>query len=298
MDVLAALAVAVAVFAAVIAVTQMRSRPQRIAQRLERLDRETPLDRNEILALPFSDRAVSPTVRRLGAVATAVLPTRVVAGIDRRLMYAGRPVSLRGFLAMQVLAVASTVGFVLLLLSSEQTGRTLLVMLVLCGAFALAPITWLRLRVAARRQAILRALPDAVDLMVTTVEAGLGIDGALAEVGQETAGPLGEELRTTMRETTLGRSRREALQRLIDRTHVAELRSFVGALIQAEQSGIPIGQVLRVQAAQMRIRRRQLAEAAAQRAPVKMILVLVILVLPAMLLFVVGPAFMRMSDAI
>ena len=131
---------------------------------------------------------------------------------------------------------------------------------------------------------------------MTTVEAGLGLDAALSEVGHETEGPLGEELRLTVRETTLGRSRRDALTRLIERTDVPELKTFVQAVIQAEQTGIPVGQVLRTQAAQIRLKKRQRAEAEAQRAPVKMVVVLALLVLPAMLLMVIGPAGIRMTE--
>jgi len=99
-----------------------------------------------------------------------------------------------------------------------------------------------------------------------------------------------------VRETTLGRSRRDALQRLIERTEVPELKTFVQSLIQAEQTGIPIGQVLRTQAEQVRLKKRQRAEVQAQRAPVKMVVVLVTMVLPSMLLLVMGPAVMRMAD--
>jgi tight adherence protein C len=163
---------------------------------------------------------------------------------------------------------------------------------------AVVPLYWLRIRVAARKRAILKALPDAVDLVVTTVEAGMSIDGALAEVGSETGGPLGDELRLAVRETALGRSRREALLRVVDRTDVPDLRTFIQSIVQAEQTGIPVGQVLRTQADQLRLKKRQRAEAEAQRAPIKMIVVLVTMVLPSMLIMVMGPALIRMADSL
>ena len=170
--------------------------------------------------------------------------------------------------------------------------------LVLALLMALVPLYWLRIKFSARKRALVKAFPDAVDLIVTSVEAGLGIEAALSEVGNETRGPLGDELRMAVRETTLGRSRRDSLQRLVDRTGVPEIKAFVQSLIQAEQTGIPIGQVLRTQAGQVRLKRRQRAEADAQRAPIKMILVLVVFVLPSMLLMVMGPAIMRIGDKI
>ncbi len=225
-----------------------------------------------------------------------LLPASVVRSFERRLVLAGEPISLHAFVAVQITAVVFA-GLVLLSgFKSVQTAVQALGVIAVALLLALLPTYWLHLRVAARKRAILKALPDAVDLIVTTVEAGLALDAALAEVGRETRGPLGEELRLTVRETTLGRSRRDALARLNDRTQVAELRTFVQAIVQAEQTGIPVGQVLRTQAAQIRLKRRQRAETEAQRAPVKMVVVLALLVLPAMLLLVIGPAVIRMGD--
>jgi tight adherence protein C len=231
-------------------------------------------------------------------VSSAVLPNSIVDSLQEKLIQAGEPISVQAFLVAELVAIGAGVLWVLFGLAAGPSGLAFLAVFGGGALIALLPIYWLRIRVGMRKKAILKALPDAVDLIVTTVEAGLAIDAALAEVGHETKGPLGEELRLTMRETTLGRSRRDALLRLIERTHVAELKTFVQSIIQAEQTGIPVGQVLRTQAAQIRLKKRQAAEAEAQRAPVKMVVVLVVLVLPSMLLMVMGPAIMRMGDAI
>jgi tight adherence protein C len=298
MDIVAAAATSLAVFVLVLALVRPGRGARALEQRFGNLERGAPLEREDLLALPFGERVATPLARRLARVGSLVFPARVVAALDRRLMLAGRPATVSGFLTLQSILAASGLLLVFMALTTAKSGVMLAAWLGSGVLVALVPIYWLRIKVAARRTAILRALPDAIDLMVTTVEAGMGIDGALHEVGNDTPGPLGEELRQTVRETTLGRSRRDAMQRLVDRTETPELKSFIQSLMQAEQTGIPIGQVLRVQADQMRLRRRQAAESAAQRAPVKMILVLITLVLPAMLMFVMGPAMMRMRDVI
>jgi tight adherence protein C len=237
-----------------------------------------------------------PFFGRLGFLASRLFPTTVLGSLEAKLVQAGEPTTVAAFVAVQAVAIALALAIAILGLSSAS-GMGLLFLVVATVAIAGLPLYWLRARVKARKTAILKALPDALDLIVTTVEAGLGIDAALAEVGHETTGPLGEELRLTVRETTLGRSRRDALLRLIDRTQVPELKSFVQSIIQAEQAGVPIGQVLRTQAEQMRLRKRQWAEAEAQRAPIKMIVILVFFILPSMMLMIMGPAVMRITDS-
>lgn len=295
LEILAALCAFAAVFVTIYTlVTPARS--SALPDRLNRFDRSAQPGRKELLAAPFSARVGAPVLSGARNTVARLLPASVVRGFEQRLIVAGEPISLHAFLAVEISAVILG-GLVLLSgFKSIHTPIQALAVIAIALLLGLLPIYWLRLRVAARKKAILKALPDAVDLIVTTVEAGLGLDAALAEVGRETRGPLGEELRLTVRETTLGRSRRDALARLNERTQVPELRTFVQAIIQAEQTGIPVGQVLRTQAAQIRLRKRQSAETEAQRAPVKMVVVLALLVLPAMLLLVIGPAVIRMSE--
>ncbi len=294
MELLAALAAAAAVFIAVYTLASP-ARPRSFAARLDRLERGNISDREAVLARPFTQRVGVPLFTRLKDSAGKLLPHSVVAGFERRLMLAGDPISVHAFTAVEVGALGAAA--LLALLSLARADEPIFMAAMLGGALILAlmPIYWLRIKVSQRKAALFKALPDAVDLIVTTVEAGLAIDASLAEVGHETQGPLGDELRLAVRETTLGRTRRDALLRLNDRTQVPELRTFIQSIIQAEQTGIPLGQVLRTQAAQIRLRRRQRAEAQAQRAPVKMVLVLVLLVLPTMLMMVMGPALMRLN---
>lgn len=294
MIVLAVVCGAAAVFIGVLALAGAKS--PAVPARLNRLERTVPGDRDELLAEPFAARVGMPVAQRLRNLVTRLLPGSWVSGIEYRLMLAGEPLSVHAMLTVQVVAVAAGVFVAFVAVTGGGGAPRIAATLVAGVVLAVMPLYWLRIRVAARKRALLKALPDAVDLIVTTVEAGLGLDAALSEVGHETEGPLGEELRLTVRETTLGRSRRDALTRLIERTDVPELKTFVQAVIQAEQTGIPVGQVLRTQAAQIRLKKRQRAEAEAQRAPVKMVVVLALLVLPAMLLMVIGPAGIRMTE--
>ena len=295
MELLAAITAALAVFLGVFTLVTP-SRPASMTNRLDRLDRGDRSDREAKLATPFATRVTRPILGKVRRGAGSVLPASLVSAIERRILVAGDPISLHAFLSLQLAFVCGSLVLWFIALSRGPSGIQLVIALVAPPALMVLPLWWLRFRVLGRQKLLVKALPDAVDLIVTTVEAGLAIDAALAEVGRETDGPLGEELRLTVRETTLGRSRRDALTRLIERTQVPELKTFVQSLIQAEQSGIPIGQVLRTQADQVRLKRRQRAEAQAQRAPVKMVVVLVTLVLPSMLLLVMGPAIMRMAE--
>ena len=156
---------------------------------------------------------------------------------------------------------------------------------------------WLMGRVKRRRKEIWRALPDAFDLITASVEAGLGIDAAFNRVIEKVHGPFAEELTRTMREITMGRSRRDAFLDMTDRTGVEELRSLVNSIIQAESMGISIGGVIRVQTGVIRVKRRQRAEEQAFKAPIKMVFPLVFFIFPAIMMVIGGPAVIQMKGA-
>jgi tight adherence protein C len=158
------------------------------------------------------------------------------------------------------------------------------------------PLFWLRTAVRSRQRLIVKGLPDAMDLVTTCVEAGLGLDAALARVSEQMKGPLAKEFSQTLREVSMGRLRREALSDLGERTGVPELISFVNAVIQAEQLGVSIAHVLKVQSDQMRMRRRQRAEQLAHEAPIKMMFPLVLCIFPAFMLVILGPAVIRIGQ--
>src|SRR6266545_2155735 len=244
-----------------------------------------------------ADRPSSLTVRvlvplgdSLGATLQALLPTNMVAGIEKRLVRAGQPVTLGGFLAAMALVEATLAGFAFLMLASSGGGKMGLMILglsLVIGIFM--PKVWLDNRVKHRQKEILKSLPDAFDLITTCVEAGLGLEAALAKVAEKTPGPFGEELAVSLREVSLGKLRRDALKELSDRTGVPDLSSFINAVIQAESMGTSIAAVLRVQAETMRTKRRQRAEQQAQAAPIKMMFPLVLCIFPTLFIVILGP---------
>ncbi|MCW2775119.1 MAG: type secretion system protein, partial [Nocardioides sp.] len=172
------------------------------------------------------------------------------------------------------------------------------VLLVVAGAVLgfFSPGLYLYQRTYDRSERIRRDLPDAIDLLTISVEAGLGFDAAVQQVARNTEGPLADELARVLREMQLGQGRAAALRALAERTEVAELRSFVGAMVQADTLGIPIAQVLRVQSAEIRVKRRQHAEEKAQQVPVKMTVPLIFCILPCLFVVVLGPAVLNIMD--
>ena len=141
-----------------------------------------------------------------------------------------------------------------------------------------------------------RALPDALDLLTISVEAGLGFDAAVAKVARNTTGPLAQEFARLLQEMQIGVGRMEAMRAMAERTSMKDLRSFCLAMVQADNLGVPIGRVLRVQSKEMRVKRRQRAEEKAQQVPVKIMIPLVLFILPCLFLVVGGPAALAMID--
>jgi len=141
-----------------------------------------------------------------------------------------------------------------------------------------------------RSERIRRELPDALDLLVISVESGLGFDAALSQVARNTEGPLAGEFFRVLQEMQLGTGRSDAMRALADRTDVSDLKAFITAMVQADAFGIPVANVLRIQAREMRIRRSQRAEESAQKVPVKILFPLVFCILPALFVVILGPA--------
>jgi tight adherence protein C len=246
------------------------------------------------LSRPFADRTIKPAFARLLAMLSRLAPQRNLEEIQWKLEVAGRP---HGWTVMDVVGLrvlsALLLGlafFLLLGLGSSSLGSRLL----LAAAFGVVgfyvPVLWLNLRMSQRRTAILRALPDGLDMLNVCVGAGLGFDAALSRVGDRWQSPLADEFNRVVAEIRLGKVRRQALTDLAARSDVSEMESFVSAIVQADQLGVSIAKVLRTQAEQMRIIRRQRAEELARQATIKMLFPLVFLIFPALLAVLLGPA--------
>lgn len=226
--------------------------------------------------------------RPLGAQLVKLLPHRWFQRIDRLIVVAGEPLSSATFLLLWTTVFLGAV-MVGIWLSSWWS-----LLWIALGAYA--PLLWLRRRADRRRRQISKDLPDAIDLMVTCVEAGLGLDAALIRVGEATEGPLGSEIQRTLREVAVGRSRQDALLDLATRSQVADLESVIRPIVQAERSGVSIGAAMRVQAQSLRVRRRQRAQEAAQKIPAKMTLVIAAFFIPTVMLIAIAPAIFSLIE--
>jgi tight adherence protein C len=242
---------------------------------------------------PFYERVMRPTVQRL-----AKLGRRqeggMIARIDGKLERAGYPGGLRGadWVGVKLLSLIAfaVIAFLLGLLLTGTFITALLALLVGGAVGYLAPEFWLGKKIAARSMAMVLQLPDALDLLTISVEAGLGFDAALAKCVEKMEGPLVDEFRQALAEVRMGRTRREALRDVATRADAQPVSNFIGAIVQAEQLGVPIAKVLQIQSNQLRIERRQRAEEAAAKAPVKMLFPMVGCIFPTIFIVILGPA--------
>jgi tight adherence protein C len=261
------------------------------------LDRPPTLEELE-LSQPFSERVLIPLLEGLADLAKRINPQGGMENVQHQLDLAGNPYgwSPTQFLGFRFLAalLLGGLGVVVLILAK---GMALPRRLVLTGIMAVGgyylPSLWLRSKTSSRQREIARSLPDALDLLTICVEAGLGFDGAIARVAEKWDDALSKEFRRVLQEVQLGKLRREALRGMSNRIEVQEVSTFVAAIVQAEELGVSIAKVLRIQADEMRRRRRQRAEELARQAPIKMLPAIAFLIFPAIFVVLLGPAVIQ-----
>lgn len=241
----------------------------------------------------FAERVTRPAFRAVMRVVSQVLPAGIKEKLTWKLTLAGDPFSLSTLLIIWGAAIGLLPVIYLLLVRVGGGGfgvmQWLVLAIVIVAGFYI-PNMWLKAKAKQRQKNILRSLPDAIDLLTTSVEAGLGIDAALGQVAEKVKGPISVELRRVLCDMAMGSARRDALRAFADRTQVPDIQQFVNAVVQAEQMGVTLGQVIRVQADQMRVKRRQRAQQQAYKAPVKMVFPLVLFIFPAIFVVILGPA--------
>jgi tight adherence protein C len=253
-----------------------------------------PQEMKKELDAPFSERVLVPLLASAQGLGRRLTPADANVRIHQKLELAGNP---RGWTADRV-SSGKVVGFFAALIGSLLFSLTLgLPMLVALGVVVsasvagyMAPNLYLYQQAYNRAELMQRALPDAIDLLTISVESGLGFDAAVAQVARNTEGPLAEEFARMLQEMQIGRGRSEALRSLADRTNMPDVRGFVSAMVQADAFGIPVGQVLRVQSSEIRVKKRQWAEEQAQKVPVKILIPLIFCILPCLFIAVLGPA--------
>jgi tight adherence protein C len=253
------------------------------------------------LSDPFADRVIKPILKNIANAFARLTPRRNVENIQHNLDLAGNPyrwtpvefTGLRLVAAVLFAVVALGLTFV-----AHTPLRNQIFAIAMAGAMGyFVPTIWLTLRIRSRKTAILKALPDALDLLTISVEAGLGFDAAMTKVTEKWTNELSLAFTRVLVEIQMGTLRREALRGMADRADVPDLTSFVAAIIQADQLGVSLARVLHIQSEQMRIRRRQRAEELAHQAPIKMMIPLVFLIFPALFVVLLGPALPSLRSA-
>jgi tight adherence protein C len=263
-------------------------------------DTEAELDAySERLSEPLAPRLLKPAGRTVGGWVRGLLPGNYLERIRHKLVIAGLADRLgpEEFVALQAIGIAA--GMLTGLLASALFGwwgtGSVRALVVFAVAGAVAPVQWLQKNREARQRSVRRDLPDVLDLLAISVEAGVGLEGAIEVVGEHFDSPLALEMRRMLREMELGVPRRTALQNLKNRIEVPDVSAFILSLIQADALGMPIGRVLRAQAAEMRVKRRQWARERAAKLPVKILFPLIMFILPALFVVVLGPAVISIS---
>jgi tight adherence protein C len=278
--------------------SQLQSRLEEFSQKGEAVN----LEKIE-LAQPFQERVIFPIARKLGEIAIRFTPQNALQDISHKLELAGSPARLDPtlLLAGQFIAMVIFAGLIVLVFSVGQTrlpaGQLVLIALAfgLLGFFF--PQLWLTSKINRRQKDIRRAMPDALDLLTICVEAGLGFDAAMSKVSEKWQTELSLAFARVIQEIQLGKLRREALRDMADRIGISEMTSFVAAVIQSESLGVSLAKVLRIQSDQMRVRRRQLAEEEAHKAPIKMLLPMGLLIFPSLMIVLLTPAALKLVSS-
>lgn len=294
---LLALVVAVGVMMIFIGLARTPSRADTaltVQQRLSAYGGEKPLTVDELeLQRPFSERVLRPSIERLGAMLSRSTPQKARQDLLNKLELAGHPGNLtpEDFAAVRLVA-AAVLAAIGLLVGLLMGNPVYLVISLVAGTILgyYLPVIWLRQKVDGRRAEVQKGLPDALDLLVICVDAGLGFDAALARVTDKYKNALSELLSKALREVSLGRPRLEALDEMGRNSGVEDLHNFIQAVIQSEQFGTGIGKILRIQADEMRRRRRQRAQERGAQATLKMMMPMVGCIFPTLWIVLLGPA--------
>lgn len=265
------------------------------------MTQKNKLEFNEDLEKDFSARILNPMKSRFSTMIQKYTPLKQISTIERKLDYAGRPYNWNAsdYLTYQygtTIAIAVFALVIAWLSGASVINRIMALLLGFIGGYIFFEMI-MENRIRTRKKEIEKALPDVLDLMTVSIEAGLGFDAAMQRVVEKAKGPIAEEFDETLQEMRMGKTRREALQDLGIRTGVVDLSRFVESLVQADQLGVSLGNVLRNQSDQMRILRRQRVQEQAMKAPVKMLIPMVLFIFPCIFIIILAPAIIQFANA-
>jgi tight adherence protein C len=271
-------------------------------QILKRLDviSKNQQDKESELDKPVSERIFKPMFEFLGKNLIKITPNQIITALEKRIITAGIPFkfSAKHWLNLQAGIIVIVMGFSIIVyfILKIDFSTSFLIFSIGVAFTLLFPLLLLNQKANERKAKLLKDLPDVLDLLTVSVEAGLGFDGALSKVVEKMPGPLGKEFGNVLQEVKMGRQRKDALRGFCDRVNVPDLTAFVGAVIQAEQLGVSIGNILRIQSEQMRAKRRQRAQEKAMKAPIKMLIPMVIFIFPTIFSVLIGPIIIRVME--
>jgi tight adherence protein C len=276
------------------------TRNRQIKTRLERLKPVVPVygQIDVDLEKPLGVRLLAPVFGKLSGVVLKLTPLNQRNQADHMLALAGYPwnLSVNDFLVIKMITLIGVplLFFMIVGVSNSMGWVNVAAALILA---MILPDFMLKRQIKARQVKITRELPDNLDLLTVSVEAGLGFDQALLKLVEKTKGPLSGEFKRVLHEIRIGKTRRDALRQLATRTGVEDLQAFVAAIIQADQLGVSIGNVLRIQSQQLRQKRRLKAEERAQKAPVKMLIPMILFIFPSLFIILLGPGILQLIDS-
>ncbi|MDZ5724660.1 type II secretion system F family protein [Acetobacterium carbinolicum] len=268
-------------------------------KRLNSIKKRTKNDFDDEFEKPFFQRVILPVYQSLIKKISSLFPQKSGATnkkTETNLKLAGLQLAVNEYNAIRIVVFGGFFigAFIVTLFTRWNIANELLFVFVSMLLGVVLPVIFLKLKIKKRQGAISNELPDIMDILCVTMEAGLGFDSALIKIGERLSGVLVVELNIVHTEINFGKPRKDALKSLADRNSVEELKTFVGSIIQAEQLGIPINHVLKAQSEELRIKRRQRAEEKAMKAPVKMMIPLVFFVLPVLFIVLLGPTILQL----
>lgn len=269
-----------------------------IAARLGNLSENNDRQENDEFNKSLFIRAVKPIIDDVSRVIIKITPKEILSGFEKKAAMAGYPYNLKGkdWLNAQAAFVVMLpiITIFIATMREVQTRKIVFLIITEVACSIVFPLLILNKKIRVRQSEIEKSLPDVIDLLTVSVEAGLGFDGALAKVIEKFPGQLSMEFLRVQQEIKVGKQKRDALRDMVDRVGVADLTTFITSIIQADQFGVAIGNVLRIQSEQMRMKRRQRAQEKAMKAPVKMLIPMVLFIFPTIFSVLIGPVAIKM----
>lgn len=265
-----------------------------ISQRLQRIRNQIAQDKPEDeLSRSFSERVVKPIFDNVGKTLLRLAPNEMISNMEQKITMAGKPNNwgVKNWLGIQAFLIVGIPLIILIIYIQLRADLKSIILItsitVIIGV--LFPNMSLNSKIRKRQSEVMKSLPDIMDLLTVSVEAGLTFDSALSKVAEKMPGTLAREFEVVLQEIKVGKSKKDALYQMADRVGVQDLRSFVSAVIQAEQLGVSLGRVLRIQSDQIRQNRKQQIQEKAMKAPIKMLIPMVIFIFPTIFIVILGP---------